>query len=356
MTVSRVCYATREQVMSRLDIKLPARAKDIVDDAIEASSDGIDGGTGKIGGLCHRRFFPWIRTETFDYPDTQSPTAWRYWLNERELISATTVTSGGVTIASGDYFLRPDSGPPYNRIEINLAGTSAFTSGDTPQRALSILGPYGFGADEASAGTLAEALDASETGVDVSNSAAVGVGDLIRVDSERMLVVDKANVDTGQNLGGNLTAAVSDVSVSVSDGTAFTAGETITIDTERFRIDDITGNTLTVKRAWDGSVLAAHTNGADVYAPRTLTVTRGAYGTTAATHTTSTAVYRNAAPGLVRAYSRAIAIETVLQELAGYARTVGSGESERQTNRAGIGALRKEVQATFGRRARARAV
>jgi hypothetical protein len=46
-------------------------------------------------------------------------------------------------------------------------------------------------------------------------------------------------------------------------------------------IDDIAGNTLIVKRGWDGTVLAAHTTGATIYAPRTLTVTRGALGTTA---------------------------------------------------------------------------
>jgi hypothetical protein len=334
--------------MSRLDVKLTARAASAVDDAVESASDDVD-------KLCGRVFWPQLATRTFDWPDRASPTPWRLWLDD-DVVSVSSLVAGGTTIASTDYFLRPDDGPPYRRVELDLASSAAFSGATTHQHAVSVTGLWGYGADETPAGTLGEALDASETAVDVSDSAAVGVGDLVRVDSERMLVTGKSNLDTGQNLGGNLTASTADVAVAVSSGAAFAVGETLTIDTERFRVDDVTGDTLTVRRAWDGSVLAAHTAGADVYAPRTLTVARGYGGTAAATHTTATALYRHVAPAPVRQLARALALVAVLQEPTGWARTVGSGENERQASGRGVRELCDGVYGAFGLKARARAV
>ena len=350
MTVSRPTYASRESVKTRLDVKLTARADQVVDDAVEAAADQAD-------RLCHRVFYPTVATRYFPWPDRKYPTAWILWLDSDELISVTSLTSGGTAIAAADYLLEPaNAGPPFTRIELDRSGSAAFGGSNTPQRDVTVAGTFGYGADEASAGTLAEVLDSSETSVDVSNSAAVGVGDLIRVDSERMLVTDKATVDTGQNTAGALTASKADVSLTVADGTQFGAGETVTVGSERMRVDEITGNVLTVTRAWDGSVLAAHGSGTDVYAPRTLTVARGAYGTTAATHTSSSAVYRHVAPAQVRRFVRAFAEDSVLQEFAGYARVVGSGDNERQASRAGVNAVRNELYRDYARKLRIRSV
>ena len=51
-------------------------------------------------------------------------------------------------------------------------------------------------------GATVEALDDSETGIDVdaATSAAVGVGSILRVDSERMLVTERQQLDTGQTV------------------------------------------------------------------------------------------------------------------------------------------------------------
>ncbi len=346
MAVSRVTYCSREAVKSRLDIKLTARADAIVDEAIEAAADDID-------ELCHRVFYPTAATRYFDWPASRYGTSWRLWLDQHELISVATLTAGGTTVAASDYLLRPDDGPPYTRVEINTGTSAVFASGDTPQRAIAITGVFGHSANRAAAGALTEALDASETGVDVTNGAAAGVGDLVMVDSERMLVTDKLMVNTGQNVSA-LAADWAAVSVTVADGTTFTAGETITVDSERMRVDQVTGNTLTVARAWDGAALAAHSAGADIWAPRTLAVERGAYGTTAATHASAAAAYRHVPPALVRKLSRALAEDTVLQEASGYARVVGSGDNERQASRADVNALREQLYWAFGRKGRMR--
>lgn len=215
---------------------------------------------------------------------------------------------------------------------------------------------FGYRADEGPAGALAEALDASETAVDVTDSAAIGVGDLIRVDSERMVVTGKTMLTTGQTINADLAATSSATSVAVDDGTAFALGETVLVGAERMAVDDIAANTLIVRRAVDGTTLAAHTSGATVYAPRTLTVVRGAAGTTAATHTTATAITVHQPPGPIRSLAVAEVLWALQQETSGYARAIGSGDAARQASLSGITALRRTVYEQYGRLARTRAV
>lgn len=345
-------YATREEIKAELDVKETARANARIDRALADATAAVE-------GLCHRRFYPEQDTRYFDWPGQQYARPWRLWLDDNEVISVTTLASGGTTIVAADYFLEPNrTGPPYNRIEIDLDSNAAYGGGDTHQRDITVTGLFGYRNDESTAGVTAEALDASEMGVDVdaATSAAVGVGSLLRIDSERVIVTSRAQLDTGQTLGGNLTNQNSVVTVAVQSGAAFAAGESILIDSERMLVEDIAGNNLTVRRAWDGSSIAAHTAGAVIYAPRTLTVERGALGTTAATHLTAASVYRWDPPGPVRQLCVAEALTDLLQGRSGYARTAGSGDSEREVSGRGLHDLRKRVYVSHGRKARTRAV
>lgn len=350
-------YATREDVLRALDAKPTARNAGQIDRALQSASRGID------DDLCHRRFYPELATRSWDWPDSQQRPSWRLWLDDHEVISVTSLTSGGTPIAAADYFLEPNrSGPPYNRIEIDLASSASFGGGDTHQRDITVTGLFGYSNDETAAGTITEALDASETGVDVDGTAAaaLGVGSVIRVDDERMLVTGRMMADSGQNLGGaGLTAQQNSVAVTVTDGTAYSVDEVLLIESERMLITDIAGNTLTVKRAWDGSVLAAHAAGVDIYASRTLTVQRGALGTTAATHSSGTAVNRWDPPGPVRDLAIAEAVNRITNEQAGYSRTRRTGDggtSERATDTTALATLRKQVYNSHGRKGRVRAV
>lgn len=352
MAITTPVYCTREDVKSALDFAETARNNGQVDRAILAGARSIE-------QLTLRKFYPQTATRFFDWPDRSGARPWRLWLGADELISVTTLTAGGTVIAAADYFLEPaNSGPPFSHVEIDLASAAAFSSGDTHQRAIEIVGVFGHSADDETAGTLENAIaTTSTTTVDVTDSAVVGVGDLIKVDTERMLVTGKSMLDTVQNLGANLTASVSDVTVAVGSGAAFVVGETVLIDSERMLVVDIAGNNLTVKRAFDGSVLAAHTAPVDVYAPRRLTVVRGAVGTTAATHADAAAVTRHLVPGLVRSLNIAEALNQLQQEGAAYGREVGGGETEREAAGAGLEGLRTDVRKAYGRgRARVRAV
>lgn len=332
-------YATREEIKAELDVKETARSNTRIDRALTDA-------TGAVHGLCKRVFYPETATRSFNWPNEQRARSWRLWLDRSEVISVTTLTSGGTTIVAADYFLEPNQyGPPYNSIEIDLGSNAAFDSGDTHQRAIVVTGLFGYRNDETTLGATTEALDASETGIDVdaTTSAAIGVGSLLRIDTERAIVTGRAQLDTGQTLGGSITNVNNIVTVAVQSGAAFAAGESILIDSERMLVEDISGNNLTVKRAWDGATIAAHTAGAVIYAPRTLTVERGALGTTAATHSSAATVYRWDPPGPVRQLCVAEALTDLLQGRSGYARTAGSGDSEREASGRGLKDLRDRI-------------
>lgn len=366
--MTEISYTTREAVAACLDTKLTARIATVVDGAAAAA-------TGSIEGLCHRRFYPELRTMTFDWPDRQSPTSWRLWLDANELISVTSLTAGGVVVPASDYLLRPDDRPPYTRVEIDLSSSAAFSSGDTHQRAISITGLFGYRADEATAGTTAASVGTtSTTTVDVSDSSGVGVGDLLRVDSERMTVTGRSALDTGQDLTTTLDADVGDETFGVASGVAVAVGETVLVDSERMVVEDVAGNTLVVARGADGTTVAAHSIGASVYAPRRLTVVRGVLGTTAAAHLSGAAVYRHLPPPLVRELATEEAITSVLEKVTGLARVVGeysgrlgrsdtvtagygqTSDKKRDAVGRGLSAIRADCYAEHGRKLRSRAV
>jgi hypothetical protein len=314
-----VLYATVERVKLDGDIR-GADLNPQIARALESASRSIDG-VSPGGGRLGYRFYPEIATRYFSQLSTRdvtSLTLGRYTLAG----TPTSVTNGGTALTAGvDYVLLPQEGPPYNELRIitSAVWSSAF-------RGVAIVGPWGFNIDETPAGTIAEDLDISETGVDVSDISAIGIGTIIRVDSERMIVTGKDLLTSGQTLGTPLTAFNDDQLVAVANGAAFHANEVITLDAERMLIESVAGNTLTVTRAYDGSAIAAHT-GATIYAPRTLTVQRGALGTTAATHTNGAVVNRLVIPALVESLAIAEALEQLQQESGAYAGTAGEGGS-----------------------------
>jgi hypothetical protein len=336
-------YTTREIVKLALDVKATAQADWQIDDAIEAASRLIEQRT-------HRVFYPWTGTRYLDWPDPQNGTSYVLWLEENELISLDTLTSGGVAIGSSLYNLEPgNTGPPFDRIELKLSSSGAFGQGGTAQRDVAATGLFGYRNTEAAAGALAAAVaNAVTTTISVTQPPAVGVGDLLRIGTERVIVTGRAFADSGQDAAA-LDALNSATSVSVADGTVFNPGEVIAIDTEKMRVDFVIGNTLAVARAQDGTALAAHTANTSVYRETALTVERGVLGTTAAVHAQDAAVLRWVPPPLVGQLARAQALDTVLQEQSGYARTVGSGDNARNASGNALGSLWARVEDNFRR-------
>ncbi|MFJ9214231.1 hypothetical protein [Streptomyces sp. NPDC102264] len=352
MTISEIPYCTREDVKGALDFKQTARANAAIDRAIQAGARAVE-------ALCRRRFYPEQTTRSWDWPNGQRARPWRLWLDQNELISVDEVTSGGVVIDPAVILLEPNQyGPPYNQLQLNISATSGFNGGSTHQRDIAITGLYGYRDNETAIGATTSALDATQTSVTVDGpaSAQLGVGSLLRIDDERVLVTGRAMAATSQILAADMDAQAKTVTVTVPDSSGYVPDEVLLIDGERMLIVDIAGPSLIVKRAWDGSTIAAHAAGAAIYAPRTLTITRAALGTTAAIHT-STAVQRFDPPALVRLLALGEAINIVAQEQAGWFRTAsGGGSSSREASLEALKGLREQTYNEHGRKARLRGV
>lgn len=324
MAITTACYCTRDDVKRGIDIKITADENWRVDRAIQSAARNID-------KHMHRKFFPEIKTVYYDWPNFQRAYPWRIWFDEAELADVTVnvpvVTTGSIVIPAANIFWGPwNYSPPYTFMELSRASNSSFGNSATPQRDVSITGTTGYSIDSDPAGTATAALsDTTGTTVAVSNGAQVMPGHILVIDSERMLVQESSMVSTGQtNVSGATTASAADNAITVSSGAALNLDEVIQIDSERMLPTSITGNVVTVIRAWDGTVLATHSAATTIYALRSLTVTRGALGTTAATHNNGASLFTHRPPQLIRDLAIAEAQGRVLQETGGYADPQGS--------------------------------
>lgn len=348
-------YATREMVKGASDVKETAQLNDAIDRNLERNAREAE----QMLGWLH--FYPVLATRYFDWPDQQQGSPWNLWMNDNPLHSLTAVTSGGDALVVGtDVLLEPaNRGAPYSCVRINSESSAAWSSGASGfQRAVALTGLWCWGAHRyANAGTLTAAIASVDTvNVDVSNSAAIGVGDLVQIDTERCVVTGKLEIDTGVNSTGSLSDSMAARALTVPSGPAFAAGEIITIDTESMRVERVLGNTLVVKRAWDGTVLAAHNTNSDIYAARRLVVRRGFGGTTAATHLIAAAISRWIPPLSLTEWVLAETQNSIAQENNAWARVIGAGEAEREAFARGLVDLRKRVKAgglsrTRGRKA-----
>ena len=319
-------YTSRERVKRAASINGTENDAQI-DRIIEASSRDIDRST-------RRRFIPITATKTYRYPPIMPMPSWVLWLDE-DLQSVTTLqtkaqNTSPTTIASSDYFLEPNNyGPPYNRIEIDQSSSAAWESGDTDQRSISINGSWGYSADTKSVGTVSSGLDSDSTATTMvcSDSSKIGVGDTLLIQSEQIFVSDKTSAALGSILlNGALTATKSQVTVTVDGSHGIVKGEVLLVESEKMFVESVSTNDLTVIRAYDGSILAAHNDDTAVHIFRTLTIERGANGTTAATHADATAISAYKVPQDIESLCLAESLATYFQEEAGFGRSVGAGD------------------------------
>jgi hypothetical protein len=347
MAITEVAYCTREQVQRALNLADLPRLNSRVDSAIMA-------GARQVHGLLHRRFYPNTTTYLFDQPE-----AGILWLEQFELAAApTSIISGATAMTVGtDVFLRPLDGPPYTWLEANYGGKVFWQSASTPQAAISITGDFGYSTVTNAVTTLGLTAGSGVTTLVLNDSGAVGVGSLILIDSERMIVSDKTLSTTGATITADLTNSKALVSIPVSSGTLIQPGELILIDSERMFVEYVAGNTLTVDRAVNGSTLATHTNGATVYAPRTASVLRGKLGTTAASHNSGATVSLLSAPSLISELNLAYAITNEERAFAAYSRTSNPDTTSLYRDKGrGVAELAADAVASYGRQQRSRAV
>lgn len=173
----------------------------------ERASRGVD-------EFCRRSFFHLqAQTRIYEGGDrAQHMNPRELWLPD-DLLAVTSlkVDQGGdgtyeTTLAvNTDYWLWPYNPPPntpYNRIDLNPQGAQ-LSSWPTSRHRVQLIGTLGYSQETAAAGTIAEDLDTSETGVDLTAGHDVGVGDTVIVDSEQMdvtvVATNTATVTRGVN-------------------------------------------------------------------------------------------------------------------------------------------------------------
>lgn len=345
--MANVWYVTRDEVKAASDTKGTARANTKIDRVIESSSRQAE-------AILHRRFYPEIATRYFAWPDDRfNPDD--LWLDDSELISATSVTTSGGLLATSAYSLEPSGlGPPFNRVSVLRSAGSSF-GGGYGQRDIAIAGTYGYRIDETAGPAAVGTVLVTDNTITVGPGAP-STGALIRLDSERLIVLSRSSVTTGQALTALLDIKANATMASVADGTQFAVGEQLLIDAEYVRVVDIAGNNLIVQRAVDGSALAAHQIGAVLYAPRRLTVARSVLGTTAAGHAGGSVVQVFNFPAPLKVFVMALTLDTLEQESVTYARTTGSGNTIRDTGGRGIEVARRNAITALGRFNRTAAV
>lgn len=355
--ITQPVYCTREDVKRATDIKETARNNFQIDRAIQSAARNIE-------KHLHRVFYPTDATRKWDWPNFQRTYPWKLYLDNNELADTTVnvpvVTSGGVVIPSSAIFWGPwNDSPPYTRMELDRSQSYAFGSASTPQKSISITGTFGYSMDTDPAGALAAAVSStSATTITVSDGSLVGVGNLLIVDSERLLVQGRATVTTGQtNVSGATTESMADNAITVSSGAAINVDEVLLIDQEKMLAVDVTGNVVTVIRAWDGTPLANHSTSTTIYSYRVLTVLRGQLGTTAATHSNSAPIVVHRPPTLIRDLAIAEASVRLLAETSGYAEAGGGdGEGSAKNLAAALPDLWDEAETGYARKARHRVV
>ena len=292
-------HVSRQAFAQSLDFAEVARNDTLIDRVLGQA-------TANVESFLHRGFFPWTGSRSFDWPDEDMRTSYRLWLDDNELVSLTSATSGGVTLNVSELPLYPTTGPPYDVIETNRSGSSFFQAGDTNQKSLVLNGVWGYKVDALAVTTLASTINTTTTTVPLTSSAGLGVGNVILVDSEYMVITAVGSTSSGQTLQTPLTASAAGTSVAVTTGSSFLTGEVITLDSEQMLVVDVTGNTLVVKRAWNGTVLATH-SGSTIYVKRTLTVRRNVCVSTVvpASHNSGATVSLHVIPDPVQALTTA---------------------------------------------------
>lgn len=353
-----IWYTTVEDVKGALDIKETARNRRKIMRHIEAASRNIE-------KFLHRKFYPMTDTRYFDFPQEYSGRSWELDLEEDEILSATTLQSGSTVISASDYYLEPgNEGPPYDLIRIDDTSSASFGVGTSSQRDITLTGVFGYTNETTDVATLDAAIsDTTGTTIDVDDVSEIGIGSLLKVDSEYLNVTDKSWLTTGQTVQTTaLTASNNDVTVAVTTGTTFHVDEVVMINSEKMLIVEISGNNLTVERGYDGSVLAAHNTGVTIYAQRRLTVERGACGSTAATHVDNSTVALHVVPALIRSLCVAEVLTALLQEQSGIARIAGlrnynlRNVQQRDAIGRGLDDIREDAYTAYGRKYRKYAI
>lgn len=201
-------YATLAEYKSYVTARGQSSSTDATDDVmietfLKAASRYIDAQTG-------RRFYPFVQTRYYDVPDDRTLTL------DTDLLAVTSLVNGdGTTIPSTEYTLKPRNETPHQYIRLQDDSTYYWASNSAGDMhdVIAVTGIWGYHNKYNQAwllgSTLAEALDAIETGTDVTSGTLFAEGNIIKADNELMYVSAKATNTLTNTRGENGSTAAS---------------------------------------------------------------------------------------------------------------------------------------------------
>lgn len=208
------CYASVADVQGNLSLSSSTDVALILS-LLKANSRWID-------NYCNRHFYVETATKYFDaihgetllIDDLLTLTTFKLDTEQDGNFDDETWSDGT------DFNLIPYNGFPKTKIEITTFGSYSFPE---LRKSVQIVGTWGYG------------------------------------DGERSSPVDDSGADTAEALDATETG------VDVDDGTLFDVGNTILIDSEQMFVSSISTNTLTVERGVNGTTAAIHDTLSDIY-------------------------------------------------------------------------------------------
>lgn len=299
-------YASVLDVIDDLEVD-GVRSIDRLYRAIMAASNLID----KRG-----HFIPLSETRNMD--GTGWPTLWI-----DPILEVTALTLNGVALDADDYVLLPRARMwehgPYTSIELTNLGIWPNSQHDQ----IEISGKWGL-YDDAIDLTVTASQSNSATTLTVSSAAEVSPGMVALLGSEQELIEDyAAPVSASLTLDEALTSDADTLTLNTSSAVAI--GEIIRIDVEKMRVLDVNNKLVAVSRGWGVTTRSAHDDNTAVECYRAFKVRRAINGTAAATHSTVN-VWRCLPPYNVRYLCEQIAALMYRKGQAGFAAKTGNVE------------------------------
>ena len=220
-------YATLDDLRKYIEITDTSKT---ADDPLLIRSARIASTT--IDEECGRHFYPLLATQTYDRPHH-----FELWFDD-DVLAVTSITNGdGTSVASTAYVLRPNN--YYPKYKLDLLRTSGvvwqISSTGNDAQAISLIATLGYNKNWATAWQTSDAI------------------------------ADAAGIN----------ASVTTITVSDADGAdengmtpRFQVGQLIKIESEYLWVIAVTAastNTLTVRRAMNGTTAASHATGTAIY-------------------------------------------------------------------------------------------
>jgi hypothetical protein len=216
-TTFQNAYATLAEYKAYVTARGQTSTTDATDDTVIESL--LDGASRFIDDKTQRTFNPFVQTRYFD-----SPLGSRMLDVDEDLLEVLTVTNGdGEIIPSTEYATIPRNFSP--AYAVRITNVSAYSWAVDPngvvEDAVTVNAIWGYHDDYYRLGfksgtVTTEALDASETTIDVSSVTDFSTGQIIRIDSELMFVesVQSSALVVKRGINGS-TAATHDSGASV---------------------------------------------------------------------------------------------------------------------------------------------